>query len=162
MVNIMVQWLATATLAIMHPFFVSVIQIDHNPKEASAEISVRIFTDDLEKTLQKYTTAKIDIVHPKDRNLINQQLSSYIGKYLRLKINGQIVIAKYIGYEIIKESTWSYFEIAGIKEMNQLQIDCALLYDFENNQINIIHAKSKGTEKSYKLDFPNRVTNFSF
>ncbi|TAG31206.1 MAG: hypothetical protein EAZ35_04440 [Sphingobacteriia bacterium] len=162
MVNIMVQWILAASMAVLHPFFISVIEVSHNAKSATVEVSVRVFTDDLEKTLQKYTTAKIDLIQPKDRAFIDQQLNSYIGKTLRLKINGKLVIVKYLGYEIIKESIWSYFEIESIKAMNTLEVDCSLLYDFETNQVNIIHAKSKGLEKSYKLDYPQRMTSFGF
>ncbi len=162
MANILVQWLITATMAIYHPFFVSVIDFNHNAKEATTEISIRVYTDDLEKTLQKSTTSKIDIIHPTDKAIVDKQIIAYIGKTLHLKINGQTVNAKYIGYEIIKESTWTYFEIEGIKELKKIEIDCNFLYDFEKSQTNIFHVKSMGQEKSYKLENPNRTTSFQF
>ena len=74
MVNSWVQWLATTAIALIHPFFVSVIEIQHNPKEASAEISVRVFTDDLEKTLQAYSKEKIDLVKPINKVATDQLL----------------------------------------------------------------------------------------
>lgn len=162
MANTLVQWLILGTIALVHPFFVSVIEINHNTKEATAEISVRVFTEDLEKTLQKYSSAKIDIYHPANKTVIDKQLTNYIGKNLQLKINGQPVVAKYIGYEIIKESTWSYFEVEGIKEIKKIDIDCSLLYDFEKSQTNIFHIKNKGQEKSKKLDQPQRTISFEF
>jgi hypothetical protein len=162
MANILVQWMISATLAIYHPFFVSVIEINHNAKNSTAEISIRVFTEDLEKTLQKNSTYKIDIIHPSDKTIIDKQLIAYIGKTVHLKINGQQVTAKYVGYEIIKESTWSYFEIEGVKELKKLDIDCSFLYDFEKSQINIFHVKSMGQEKSYKLENPERITSFQF
>lgn len=154
MVNIMVQWLVTGLVSLMHPFFVSVIEINHNTKEATVEISVRIFTEDLEKTLQKYTTTKLDIRNPPDNAFLEKQISNYISQKLKLKINGQPVSLNYIGHEIQKESVWSYFEISKIKEVKKLEIDCTLLYDFEKLQSNIFHIKSGTTDKSYKLDYP--------
>ncbi|HJV20793.1 MAG TPA: DUF6702 family protein [Sediminibacterium sp.] len=162
MVNSMVQWFITASVALLHPFFVSVIDISHNEKEATAEISVRIFTDDLEKTLQKYSKAKIDLIKPANKALIDQQLNTYINNALHLKINGIPAKPQYLGYEIIKESTWAYFEVTGVKNLTKLDVDCSLLYDLESSQINIIHVKSKGQEKSNKLDYPKRVTGFDF
>jgi hypothetical protein len=38
MVNSMVQWLLIAFIAVMHPFYVSVIDINHNTKESSLEL----------------------------------------------------------------------------------------------------------------------------
>ncbi len=162
MATIFAQWLISASIAILHPFFVSVIEIEHNPKDATAEISVRIFTDDLEKTLQKQSTGTIDIIKPTNKAMIDQKISQYMNKMLQLKINGKAVKFNYIGYEIIKESTWSYFEVTEVKEMNSVDINCSILHDFETSQINLFHVKSKGNQKSYKLDYPNKTTSFSF
>ena len=162
MATIFAQWLISASIAILHPFFVSVIEIEHNPKDATAEISVRIFTDDLEKTLQKQCTGTIDIIKPTNKAMIDQKISQYMNKMLQLKINGKAVKFNYIGYEIIKESTWSYFEVTEVKEMNSVDINCSILHDFETSQINLFHVKSKGNQKSYKLDYPNKTTSFSF
>lgn len=162
MATIFVQWLLTASLAFIHPFYVSVIEINHNEKEATAEISIRIFTDDLEKTLQKQSTATIDIIKPANKAFIDQQISQYIGKTLQLKINGKPVKFNYVGYEIIRESVWSYFEVEQVKEMNNVDINCSILHDYETSQINLFHVKSKGTQKSYKLDYPQKNTQFSF
>ncbi|WP_026763681.1 DUF6702 family protein [Sediminibacterium salmoneum] len=162
MATIFVQWLLTASLAFIHPFYVSVIEINHNEKEATAEISIRIFTDDLEKTLQKQSTATIDIIKPTNKAFIDQQISQYIGKTLQLKINGKPVKFNYVGYEIIRESVWSYFEVEQVKEMNTVDINCSILHDYETSQINLFHVKSKGTQKSYKLDYPQKNTQFSF
>lgn len=162
MATIFVQWLLTASLAFIHPFYVSVIEINHNEKEATAEISIRIFTDDLEKTLQKQSTATIDIIKPTNKAYIDQQINHYIGKTLQLKINGKPVKFNYVGYEIIKESVWSYFEVEQVKEMNTVDINCSILHDYETSQINLFHVKSKGNQKSYKLDYPQKTTQFSF
>lgn len=162
MANTLVQWLLITTISIVHPFFVSVIDIDHNTKESTVEISIRIFTEDLEKTLQKYSSTNIDLYQPNNKVLNGKELTNYIGKNLQLKINGQSVTAKYIGYEIIKESTWTYFEVENIKEIKKIDISCSLLYDFEKSQANIFHVKNKGKEKSYKLDNLQRTTSFEF
>ncbi len=162
MANTLVQWLLISSIALVHPFFVSVIDIEHNSKENTAEISIRIFTEDLEKTLQKYSSAKIDLYQPNNKLQNGKELTNYIGKNLQLKINGQPVSIKYIGYEIIKESTWTYFEVEGVKEIKKIDINCGLLYDFEKSQTNIFHIKNKRQEKSYKLDQTQRTTSFDF
>jgi len=117
-------------LAILHPFFVSVIDITHNPKERSIEMSVRIFNEDLEKTLQKY-----------------------MSKHLTVLVNGTPIKYTIIGFEQQKESTWCYFEAQNINSANTVGIDCDILYDLENTQVNIIHVKSKGIEKTREFYF---------
>lgn len=152
----------TAVLGILHPFFISVIDITHNPKEAAVEISVRIFTDDLEKTLQKFSGSKIDLINPSNKAFVEKQVAAYLADHIVLKVNGKGVGMQYLGYEIQQESTWSYFEIKGIQELKKIEIDCSLLHDFEKKQVNMIHVKSKGTEKSYKLDYPERTRMIEF
>ena len=117
MVNSMFQWLSVSLIALLHPFYVSVIDINHNIKEESVEMSIRIFTQDLEETLQKYSTAKIDMVHPTNKAVLDKQITDYIKQKLQLKINGQTVTMQYVGYEIQLESVWIYFEVPKIKQL---------------------------------------------
>lgn len=149
-------------LNVVHPFFVSVIDIHHNPKEATIEISVRVFSDDLEKTLQHFSKQKIDILNPAQKELIEKNLQAYMSQRLKLTVNGKPAGFRIIGYEKQLESTWCYFEIENQPVVNRVNIDCSLLYDYETNQVNIIHVQSKGVQKTYKLDYPKRETSFSF
>ncbi len=162
MVNSMVQWLTMAFIAILHPFYVSVIDINHNTKESSLEVSIRIFTPDLEQTLQKYSTTKVDIANPKDKVLLDKQISTYINQKLQLKINGQPATINYIGHEIQMESVWIYADIPKVAQFKKIEINCNLLYDYKDLQSNIFHVKSKEIEKSFKLDFPKTTTSFEF
>lgn len=152
----------TGLLSIAHPFFVSVVDINHNQKEATLEISVRVFSDDLEKTLQQYSKQKIDILKPTDKVIIEKYLLAYASERLKIGVNGKPVKFNLIGYEQQMESTWCYFEIEKQPVVNQVSVDCSLLYDFESNQVNIVHVKAKGVQKTYKLDYPKRETSFSF
>ena len=162
MANILVQWMATGLLAVLHPLFVSMIDINHNAKAATAEISVRIFTDDLEKTLEHFSKSKIDLTHPADKAFVEKQLAAYVNQKLKLKINNQSVVLHYLGYEIQRESVWSYFEVQKVAPFKKVEVNCSLLYDFESGQMNIFHVKSNKTEKSYKLDNPATTASFDF
>lgn len=149
-------------LNVAHPFFMSVIDINHNQKEATLEISVRVFSDDLEKTLQQFSKQKIDILNPSQKELIEKQLQAYVSQRLKLNVNGKPVSFRILGYEQQMESTWCYFEVENQSSINTVSVDCNLLYDYETNQVNIVHMKTKGIQKTYKLDYPKRETTFKF
>lgn len=149
-------------LNVAHPFFMSVIDINHNAKEATLEISVRVFSDDLEKTLQQFSKQKIDIVNPAQKELIEKQLQAYVSQRLKLNVNGKPVNFRILGYEQQMESTWCYFEVENQPLVNTVDVNCSLLYDYESNQVNIVHMKTKGVQKTYKLDYPKRETSFRF
>lgn len=162
MANILFQGLISGLMALFHPFYIAVVEINHNQKEANVEISVRAFAEDLETILQKYNTAKIDINNPSNKAFLDGQISTYLNQKIKLKVNGQPLTLQYIGHEIQKESVWCFFEVPKVTDMSKLEVDCNLLYDFETNQTNILHVKSKGVEKSEKLDYPKRTAVFSF
>ncbi|SKA07318.1 DUF6702 family protein [Sediminibacterium ginsengisoli] len=162
MANIMVQWLMGILLPLFHPYFVSVVDLNHNKQEETVEISIRVYTDDLEKTIQKYSTAKIDLINPPNKAVMERQLAAYISQTVKLKLNGQAVYPRFIGYEQQQESTWCYFEVEKIPALKTADIDCKLLYDYETSQTNLLHVKSNGVEKSYKLDYPKNLASFNF
>ncbi len=162
MANIMVRWLVTSIAAMLHPFYVSVIDINHNTKEKSVEISVRIFTEDLEAALRKYGNTKVDLAHPADKAAMDKLLNSYIQGKLHLNLNGKPAAMHYIGYEQRLESIWAYLEVENIPAVKKVDVNCNLLYEFDPKQTNIFHTKVNGTEKSYKLDNPKTSTAFDF
>lgn len=153
-------WLFSTSF--IHPFYVSLIEISHNEAEARAEISIRIFTEDLEQTLRNQSKIPIDLVNPKNKTAVEAELSKYIRQKLLLTIDGKPCQLVYLGYEIQKESVWSYWEVTQIKQMKNLQSDCSLLYDFVNLQTNIFHVKKGQKEWSKKLDYPETRVVFSF
>ncbi|MFM1930088.1 MAG: hypothetical protein RL387_1416 [Bacteroidota bacterium] len=154
--------LITWMIALLHPFFVSVIDIQHNPKEATLEISVRAFTDDLEKMILKESNIVIDLSDPKQKTRANQLVEQYIQRKIALNSNGAKLKLDFIGFEIQSESTWSYFEVKNMKQLKQLGINCELLFGINPQQINIIHVSSNGVRKSYELAAPKNSTQFIF
>jgi hypothetical protein len=154
--------LATLFITMMHPFFISVIDINHNEKEAVLEISVRTFTDDLEKTINQESNIAIDFNNPAQKEKADQLIKNYLVKKLSLVANGNKCNLEYLGFEIQKESTWTYFEVKNIKELKQLNVVCDILSGISPEQINIIHVKAKGQRKSYELALSKKSTQFNF
>jgi hypothetical protein len=161
---LLVGWntLFTAMFTLLHPFFVSVIDINHNEKEATIEISVRCFTNDLEKMIAADTKTTIDLSQPSQKSKGDALLKAYLTKRLNLSVNGNKSSLEYVGFEIQKESTWTYFEIKNIKQLNQLNVLCEVLFGVNDQQINIFHVNAKGNRKSYELIYPKNTTQFNF
>jgi hypothetical protein len=154
--------LATWMIALFHPFFISVIDINHNEKEAIVEISVRTFTDDIEKMIAKEFNVKLDLAQASQKAKADALINQYIQKKIALSSNGTKLQLDYIGFEIQSESTWSYFEVKNVKQLKQLQVFCELLFGINPQQINIIHVKSAGQRKSFELTSPKNTTQFIF
>jgi hypothetical protein len=162
MANILFQWLVTAYVGMVHPFFVSMTDINYNDNTKALEISVRIFTDDFENALRKSHTGKIDILHPANQEQMNNYVSDYIQKHLQMSVNDKTAVLSFVGYEQQSESIWTYFEIKNVDKINKVNIVNSLLHDYNTNQINMLHIKVKDKEQSNKLNYPETTTLFSF
>ena len=174
MVNIMVRWCLLSMFSFLlpfhkaneaktvalHPFYVSVVELNHNAKDKTVEVSIRIFTDDLEKTLRTYGGTPIDLTHPANRAAADKLLNDYIQHKLQIKLDGKAARLDYIGFEQQMESTWTYLEIKDVATLKKVSGTCSLLYDYQEKQINIFHIKANGEEKSFKLDYPETVISY--
>lgn len=152
---------AQATTA-MHPFYVSVTEIDHNAKAKSLEISCKIFADDMEAELEKLAKSTIDFSDVKQKSHIDQLIAAYIKNHLHVKADGKAVALNYVGFEKESEAVYCYFEGENISAVKQLLIDNSLLLDYTDKQINIVHATVNGKRQSTKLDVGNKTAVFSF
>ena len=163
MANILYQWLLMATLSVAHPFFVSMTDINYNEKNKALEISVRIFTNDLENTIRKYhNDVKVDILHPANQQQMNGFVNDYIQKHFQVQVNGKPVQLSFVGYEEQSESIWTYFEVKNITSVQKVNIMNSLLHDYNSSEINMMHITANGKEQSNKLEYPDTDVLFLF
>lgn len=150
-------------LLLFHPFFVSVADVNHNPKTKSLEVSVRIFTDDFEKTLRKnFPSSKVDLLHPVDKAATNKMVNQYVSNHLQINVDGKPQLLNYVGYEQIEESIWCYFEIPNISSMKKISLDDTVLYDWQPKQTNMCLVHYAGSEKTRELSNPDGKVSFDF
>lgn len=144
-----------------HPFYTSVVEIEHNKKEKSLEVVCRIFTDDLESILRKNYNTRVDLFNDSYKNA-NTLIPDYINRHLAITTDGSAVQLKYVGYERKQEACWCYFEAPAASEPKKVNIVSNLLYDFTDKQFNLFHVTVNGNRKSTKLDYPERNAGFEF
>ncbi|HOA37602.1 MAG TPA: hypothetical protein PKJ36_04345 [Flavihumibacter sp.] len=156
------KWWMTLLLAWMHPFFVSVTEVQHNAAEQSLEISVKVFIDDFEKALTPGAGFTVDLSNPKDTAKTNQVVFQYLQKHLLVKVNGIPVKLQYVGYEKEREAAWCYVQVEQVPTVSKIDIDNSLLYDAFDKQINIMHVVVNGNRKSTKVAYPDSKASFSF
>lgn len=152
----------TSFNAIKHPFYLGVTELVYDSSQKNMNVSIRLFTSDLEDALKRTTQKKIDILNPKNKAEVDTVLFHYIKKRFSINVNAQSYQLHYIGYEKQEESIWTYLEITNVPLPQKMIIDNALLYDFIPQQVNIIHAEVAGIKKSTKLNHPKTKSLFIF
>lgn len=128
------------------------------------QVSVRLFTNDLEDALRKSSGKSIDILNPKDKAEADSILFNYLNKRLSISINAKPMKLSYIGYEKEEESIWTYMEIKSAKPLipKTLKINNKILYDYFPGQTHIIRVNRNDIASSKKINNPESQADFNF
>ena len=161
MVSGLFKWLLISVLWV-HPFYVSVTEINHNAKDKTLEISCKMFSEDLEKVLEKDYKQKVDLSDEKLHDTNNNLIDDYLHKHLRVKVDGKEAVLKLIGFEKESEAVWGYLQADNIATAKKVEITNSILHDFTEDQINLVHVIVGGKRKSTKLDYPATAAVFEF
>jgi hypothetical protein len=131
--------------------------VNHNAKTKTLEVSVRIFTDDFEKVLNKKCNCKVDLMKPAKKAEAEALISTYVNSHIGVKLNGNKQALQFVGYAEEDGSIWNYFEIKNVASVNRLEVFNNLLHENSEQQVNMIHVKANGKEKTEKLDYPKNT-----
>ncbi len=146
----------------VHPFHVSIIEINHNAADKTLEISCKIFTDDFERILAKNYQAKVDLINPPDKSKMDSLVKKYVLGHLSVKANGKAVKMNYLGFENESEAAYSYIEVENVPAVSKLEITNTILYDMFDDQVGILHITVGGNRKSKQVNYPDKEAVFNF
>jgi hypothetical protein len=168
MVHFLFKWfmvggfLLNQPVTVDHPIYVSVTEIEHNAKDKTLEISCKIFTDDLEKTLRQTYKGSVDLLQPKDKTAMNKLVQDYVQKHLQIKVDEKTVALQFLGYEQEEEGIISFYQVNNIAAVKKLDIIDNILFEYKKEQISIVHTTVNGNRKSTKLVNPEEKASFVF
>lgn len=146
----------------IHPFHVSVTEVNHNAAEKTLEISCKIFTDDFEKALAKNYKTKVDLINPPLKAAMDSLVKKYIFSHLVIRANGRPVRLQYLGFENDHEAAYAYIEVPDIPAVNRFEVSTTLMYDMFDDQMNIFHFIVNGNRKSTRVSYPDKEATVSF
>lgn len=131
-----------------HKFHVSFTQIEYNAQEKTAEITLRVFADDLEAALSQRSGKSVKLDHKDAATLI----LAYLRETLELKgRNGQIKKFVWIGMEPKADVALLYVEAKLPDGIAGLQLRQRVFFALFEDQVNQVLLKS-GSAKS-SLEF---------
>ena len=133
-----------------HKFYVSLVQLEFNSENEALEITMKIFTDDLEYAISgsQLSYGLGTATEPPQSDSI---LFEYVQNNFDLKINGQEYAPIYIGKEVEMDVTWIYIEVEGIEAINSIEVTDLMLTELFDDQVNLINLKYLGQKKGLLL-----------
>lgn len=122
-----------------HPFHVTLVQINHNADDQSLEITMKIFSDDLEKGMESHFGKDFMARSDKDLAVADSLIMEYVDSEFQLQIDGEKLKTDWVGKEVEMDITWCYWKVKGVENVGELTIWCPLLMNVYDDQTNIIH-----------------------
>ncbi len=146
----------------VHPFHVSVTEVNHNAAAKTLEISCKLFTDDFEDVLERNYKTKVDLINFPDKSKMDTLVKQYLLSHFSIVVNGSPVKITYIGFEHESEAVYGYLEVENVPILNKLEINNLFMYDLFTDQVNIMHIIEGGKRKSTKLNYPDKKAVFIY
>ncbi len=135
----------------VHPFYISMCQIELRPEAKTAEVAIKCFTDDLEKALVAETGVNPRLGTPAEAKDARQMLEAYFNRHFRLKVNDAAASLQWVGFEVEMDVVWVYFEAQNLPKPQRITVfNDVLVREFEN-QNNIVQVTLTGKTKGLML-----------
>ena len=147
---------------INHPYHVGSVEFNYSAKSKTFQISAKFFLDDLENALNKKYGKAVHFNEEKYKNQLNILLKEYCTEYLKLKADNKFLKINYVGFEEESESVNIYLESEVVEKPSKVETAVSFLYNYFDDQMNIIHIIIDGKRESDKLNYPNRYLYKNF
>ena len=148
-------FLSPLLMGLNHPFYLAVVEAEYSSKNKELGISIKVYPDDMEAVLKK-TLNKTVSFSDNNKDQLNKLLEAYIKSHLGIKINGSQASYGYMGFENSNEAIFIYFSISSLKNVKSIEINTDMMYEYKDEQTNIIHIIIDGKRNSFKLNAPNK------
>ena len=140
----------------VHPYHVGSVEFNYNSKSKTFEIMGKFFLDDLENALKENYGTPVHFNDAKYNAQINEFLQQYCNEYLKLKVDNKSIKINYIGFEEDSEAVNIFLESEPVTSPKKVETAVSFLYNFFDDQMNIIHIIVNGKRQSERLNYPNR------
>jgi hypothetical protein len=141
---------------LFHPFYVSYTDAKYNSKEQKVECVTKLFPDDFERALQKYTGNSTFQLRQDSQTC--SLAASYFNSRCFCSSGKKNIVLKAVGCELDAEAFWFYYDLpVGNPEFIW---NLSILTEIEPTQQNIVTfytPHGKKTEKFTRDDFSRKI-----
>ena len=134
-----------------HPFKASVCEINYNEGSGCLEITLKLFTDDLEECIRERTGIVLRLDSEGENPSAEKLINEYIQSGMQVKLNGNLVALEFLGKEYETGVTWCYLESAETAFPSDLSIYSSIMTELYPTQSNIVHIQAGKQKKSLLL-----------
>ena len=128
-----------------HEFYVGLTEVEYNPAARTYEVSIKLFTDDLELAIQKSGGVNPHLGTLKEHADADTLVFAYTSKHFNLSGGkGSAITLKPVGRETELDVTWIYLESAPTQPSNALVVINEMIMELYESQTHVVHVKQEG------------------
>lgn len=157
-----VGWLLLGAAPPRHAYHVSLTEVTYNASAQTLEIAVKLFTDDLEGTLEAMGAPRLHLDSPQEHADAPALIARYLDNRLTWTIDGDTYTPKFLGKEYEDDATWCYLEISGLPTFWELSLRNLLLTERFEDQSNLVHLSVGGRTQSLLLNAQKPTGSINF
>lgn len=146
----------------LHPYYIGVTELHFYPDKMRVEMSVKIFTDDLEDAIRAYSKQPVDLIRQQGKPETDQAIFGYLGNRIRLDGDGKLIRFGYIGYELIDDACWIHWEAAIDSVPRNISFFNNAIYERQPTQQHILHFYWGDKKKSGRIYRERDLFSFSW
>lgn len=142
-----------------HEYYISFGEMKLNPQTHHLEMSVRMFSDDLEFALKKQYGLPVDVLEHENSEEI---IAEYVKEHFQIwNSNGQLMEYIFMGIEGDPNEVTVYLETKDASLQNEIEVKNALLLSDFPGQINILKVGEGESRRSYRFDVDTPLNRVS-
>lgn len=146
----------------MHKYYVSLCEIEYLKEKQSIQITLGVFIEDIEVSLNKNTGKQLNLASKTEVANVNDYYKKYLNEHLQIAVNGKNQLFKYIGKEYDGDIVRFYLEITDVKELKSIKVFNNILTEDFSDQKNIVKIKVKDFNKTFYLNKSNNKSLLKF
>ncbi len=147
----------------MHQFHISKTDVTFKPTEKTLQITMHIFIDDLEKSLEKQGQTKLYIGTEKETKEANSLIIKYLQNNFFVKLNNKPITYDFLGKETSndKQAIWVYLEVKNVKDVKNMFVENKILTETYSDQKNIVQINIPSKKQGYFLLDKNKTSEMA-
>lgn len=136
----------------MHEFYVGMTEIRYSETTESYQVTLKLFTDDLENAIYKDSGDSLHLENPNELQHADILIFQYLKKHFTLAdaSDNSLPLIE-IGRETELDVTWIYLETQKMKPLDALHITNNIFMEMHPDQTHIVNLIQTGITKSTLL-----------
>ena len=141
----------------LHPVHVSVTSMDIDPETGQINVSIKLFSDDLEELISRKYNVQLGITALEDPGDNIEALNRYIAEAFLCKINGKdTVVLEFSKLKINEEAIWLYYTYNYPGKIRKMDMTNMLMLEKYEDQTNLLILTYNDIQNGYRLNNKNQ------